>query len=879
MDIINNVEIINKKFDTYDEMIAFLFYQIVIDGIDEDVEHIIKNNNHLCCDVATALNDIMHFQDTIDRLKEHLYDKILRSPSMRRYIKDLLKYSRTKIAQSRAFEVVADIMCDIAGIVSEYHYQLKFDNDTLECIIELLCDNDYLKNEASVLFEFIFYKIDGIYDNAFSDYMIAMVNVVASCFYDKEINEEFNIQFYKDELKKLTTLNSAMIKKYCDDYDKRLFFNRDEGKLDIIDVLLNDEDEQLNEEKSKKIEQIIESGSLYSIGNQHVKDMINNNHVDKDDVLLLQKVRKKGFNTYSQYFDYDDDQDIDKFMNNYAYYMYYGLKAKNDKNENIPKILNDISYYFMNIYIDYCEKNDIDEDRINYLYAYDFLLYLAYYLLYDKDSKTQILEFCDSMINNDAIIRDEYTSVSYHFENMPSVVKLTPYDRYESMKVVAVLLHLDDKAISKKFKKLLIACAQQTYNNLSKVNREEHVGYFEFGDDRITNEELHSLSITFIFNYLKEPYYLAPCSAFTYRYRDFLELHTDYYFFKPSKLVDAALENDVEKRSEKERQILEIYDDICMCNNKLLTIDISDIEDEIYALVMFGFHANLDNPFQIKHIMNFNELLVTYAKKLAVFIVTLMNKDKYKNYLEWDIQDKIKFLWIHAINFLMSEEIFRTNDFIPKATDITKDETVKNLENNINEFKTIIDEKEQRIDRLTLMVSELNEQISKSLSDQNKEITKQHNKEVSLLKKELNKKDEEIQALKDNQSELYKLRELMFSLQQEEMEYNQDINYEEELKELFEKYQILIVGGHIKLLNILKTKYPTLKFLHKEVHISSQLVNNCNYVFMCYNFLSHNLYYRIMNIINNNSNIKWDYISARNIDLVEKELYDKLNSL
>ena len=47
MDIINNVEIINKKFDTYDEMIAFLFYQIVIDGIDEDVEHIIKNNN-LC---------------------------------------------------------------------------------------------------------------------------------------------------------------------------------------------------------------------------------------------------------------------------------------------------------------------------------------------------------------------------------------------------------------------------------------------------------------------------------------------------------------------------------------------------------------------------------------------------------------------------------------------------------------------------------------------------------------------------------------------------------------------------------------------------------------------------------------------------------------
>ena len=308
-------------------------------------------------------------------------------------------------------------------------------------------------------------------------------------------------------------------------------------------------------------------------------------------------------------------------------------------------------------------------------------------------------------------------------------------------------------------------------------------------------------------------------------------------------------------------------------------MDISDIEGDIYSLAIFGFHANLDNPFLIKEILNISELLMTYRKKLAVFLFTISHKDKYENYLEWDIKDKIKFLWMHAINFLMSDEIFKTKDFIPKVSDITKDETVKTLEGNILELKELLNEKEQRIERLSSKVNELNDQMNNYLSDQNKEITKQHNKELSLMKKELNKKDEEIQALKDHQSELYKLRELMFSLQQVEVQYDENISYEEELKELFEKHQVLIVGGHIKLLNILKTRYPTLKFIHKEVHISSQLVSNCDYVFMCYNFLSHNLYYRIMNIINNNPDIKWDYISARNIELVEKELYEKLRSL
>ena len=43
--------------------------------------------------------------------------------------------------------------------------------------------------------------------------------------------------------------------------------------------------------------------------------------------------------------------------------------------------------------------------------------------------------------------------------------------------------------------------------------------------------------------------------------------------------------------------------------------------------------------------------------------------------------------------------------------------------------------------------------------------------------------------------------------------------------------------------------------------------------------MSHGTYEKVMSLIGNNNDVKWDYISAKNINIVEKEMYEKIQKL
>lgn len=96
------------------------------------------------------------------------------------------------------------------------------------------------------------------------------------------------------------------------------------------------------------------------------------------------------------------------------------------------------------------------------------------------------------------------------------------------------------------------------------------------------------------------------------------------------------------------------------------------------------------------------------------------------------------------------------------------------------------------------------------------------------------------------------------------------------LQSKFYEIDILETGGHIRLLNALKSKYLNMIFMSNENKVSSQVINSADHVFFFYNFLSHGLYYKIMSMLNQNDKINWDYISLRNIDLVEKDIFNKI---
>ena len=209
--------------------------------------------------------------------------------------------------------------------------------------------------------------------------------------------------------------------------------------------------------------------------------------------------------------------------------------------------------------------------------------------------------------------------------------------------------------------------------------------------------------------------------------------------------------------------------------------------------------------------------------------------------------------------------------------DLSKDDYTNSLEKNIGELKQQL--KIRDTDNLTLknQLRSLNEIIRQENSNHNNEIVKSYNKEIHNLNKTIAVQQKRIKELEENQDELHKLRTLMFELDNKEDVYEkEEINYEEKLMEITNSKKIVCVGGHIKLLAMLKEKYPNMILLENKNNVSRDAINNSNYIFFFYNFLNHGLYHKIMSIINSNSQIKWDYLSSKNIELVEKEICNKV---
>lgn len=223
------------------------------------------------------------------------------------------------------------------------------------------------------------------------------------------------------------------------------------------------------------------------------------------------------------------------------------------------------------------------------------------------------------------------------------------------------------------------------------------------------------------------------------------------------------------------------------------------------------------------------------------------------------------------------KEVFISYKYIPKVFDLSKDNYTKTLEKSNKELNQQIQNRDTEILTLKNQIKSLNEVIQKENTVKNNELAKSFNKEIHELNKNLVQKDGKIEKLEESQEELYKLRSLMFSLENNyHQEINENIDYELTLLEISNKNKIVFIGGHINLINALKSKYQHIIFSTGEKVVSHQVINHADYVFFFYNFLNHTLYYKVMNLLYNNRNVRWDYISARNLYLVEMDLYQKL---
>lgn len=858
-------KLLNDEFEDLDDLVEAYYFFVKQNYVtDEFEEKFIQKNssfNLTSDELITRVND---YSDFFIRRVGIFINKLMNSTFIRKKVKEFSKIVGKDISQTKLKKHLSTGLGITVSKISDLKYQMCFDEETSEQLFELISQETLLKNEFTEIIK-----------RSIQDTSLRM-------------NEEsFGFEFC------YTTL---IAKYYVDYYGNQYHLTKLKNQINNVIHMSNEEIRNLAEELNKKDQEVQEKYDQDLINENVFTEELKNailprdNRIEKFDVveqkmsdideldaqtetLVLNKTRE----TIKKYFLYnqeDEEQLVEEYFFKTANVYHH---FKNPHNDNF---LQKCAGYLITIF-DYF-KNDIlnvdvnMNDGYSFLITRDFMLFLTHYLLTGPaDFKNELLDLCQDLLNKNLIIANNYTEYMNSFDDAPYVLKYPPDQLYECVCLMSVLKEIDsDKTITKKIRRILLKYYKDVNENLSQINLKEHEFYFEIGIEK-TNEVLHQYAITFMFNYFKDPIYIAPLSVFIFEFEQVINDYLMFYQYNETLIEYIGDENKIKGNRSLERA-QEYFIEIEKLIENLDKIDINDMQDRISMKYTLLFISSIHRGFVYDDFFNCIYMLKKYQKNLAL-MVSFNANEVTKNFKEWDNEDKIEFLWNSAIQIALIKEVYISYKYIPKVFDLSKDNYTKTLEKSNKELNQQIQNKDTEILTLKNQIKSLTEVIQKENTAKNNELAKSFNKEIHELNKNLVQKDRKIEKFEESQEELYKLRSLMFSLENNyQQDTNENIDYESSLLEISNKNKIVFIGGHINLINALKNKYPHMIFITGEKAVSHQVINHADYVFFFYNFLNHTLYYKVMNLLYNNRKVKWDYISARNLNLVEIDLYQKL---
>lgn len=157
------------------------------------------------------------------------------------------------------------------------------------------------------------------------------------------------------------------------------------------------------------------------------------------------------------------------------------------------------------------------------------------------------------------------------------------------------------------------------------------------------------------------------------------------------------------------------------------------------------------------------------------------------------------------------------------------------------------------------------DELSQSLQSERKSLEGKYLQEIRSLKQEIERLNSLLEEERQKDSELNALRELMFSMDVEE-------TYVESVEDVdVSSVKGLIVGGHERWQQRMKELLPNLIFISSENAEVSSILDNVDVVLFVTNYLSHKLYYKVINEARKR-NLKIGYISKFNEELALKEI-------
>lgn len=871
----------NTDFKDADELIqAYYFFMKQNYVSDELHEFLLEKNEKFNMSIADFMFRVDDYGKMFNRKSDIFTDKVIKSSFIRRTVKDISKTTGNDISQSKLKKLIGVTLGLTASNISDLYYKLCFDDETMDNVFEMISDENILKNEFIKIISRSAVDTSLRMNNDEFEFEHCFTDILSKCYCDYYFNNHINIDKFRNELNDLSKMTNGEISYLY----KKLNKKQDQIQEKYEKDEQEEYDQTIDELTEKIMPRVREKGIDLTVeeGKEHIKALLEGNPQELEEQFEAGKrIFDKTRDTINKYFLYEKEEDENFIRESFVKTTRAFIHKKDESKKDFFQMC---AIYLGECYKTYEDEVLKDDDEDNEIYHYlitrDFMLFLTHHLLNgSEDFKQELLELCQNILSTNLVAANNYTDLMNGFDIAPHVLAYTPDQLNDCVIVMAVLKEIyNDKSIMRKIKRVLIKYYKNIYDNLAKANKEQHESYFEDNSALCDNERIHEYSVTFMFNYFKDPVFIAPLSAFIYEFEDVMESSSSYYYHNESMIEKIGVESEI-KDIEFLKKAFDYYNEINRLVNKLDDLDLEEIDDVIVSKYTLLFLSSIQRDTLYDDFFDCGYMLHKYQKNLA-FILSFENEQISYGFNEWYDEEKVELLWELAIQVSMIKEIYKSYKLIPKVLDLSKDDYTHSLEKTNNELIEKI--KKEDTENLTLKnhIRSLNQIIQKNNNTKNDELEKNYNKEIHDLNKTIALQQKRIKELEESQDELHKLRTLMFELEnQEDSNTKEDIDYEQALSEISGNKRIIFVGGHIKLLDVLKDKYPNMVFVGNRNTISSQLITNADYIFFFYNFLNHGLYHKIMGMINSNSHIKWDYISSKNLDLVEKDIYEKINKM
>ncbi|WP_113675804.1 DUF2325 domain-containing protein [Vallitalea guaymasensis] len=307
------------------------------------------------------------------------------------------------------------------------------------------------------------------------------------------------------------------------------------------------------------------------------------------------------------------------------------------------------------------------------------------------------------------------------------------------------------------------------------------------------------------------------------------------------------LTKDEIKRSES------IYDRICNTYHPIKNInDINnfrryeEISKYLDAVLMITNTENLE----------FNDEMILYDERDIIEILALYwMVNKNQNAVEatkYLIQGIIFKYFLKDYNNIKNY-YFKNNKETMFYKIEDKDQEINSLRNDKIKNNNVINQQSSEIELLKKRINSLEKDLLRDFSKEKKEL----NNKIKQLKKQ-NKK------LQFADQELEKLKDLLFVTSEEVIYKEKDID--------ISKYDIILVGGHESLQKQLRVLYTNIRCydgFNPKISISKAP----DLILFFWQYMNHATYDVVINYCRKN-NIKFNYVTASNIELLCKQIQD-----